>query len=140
MSAIAASGGQVSFIPKDSNSYFYESFPCQAAVTNGYGGLRYTLQGPAGATHAIELQSTSGCNSNETNYKSSYYVVEGVTGQRQTVTVPFVGFDNDPNYDSIVGLVWAVFSAPNEIWSVGNITLVCGSVDGPPATSKLPTA
>jgi len=35
MSSISASAGVLSFKPK-AGSYFYETFPCQAASTNGY--------------------------------------------------------------------------------------------------------
>ncbi|KAK3940124.1 hypothetical protein QBC46DRAFT_449766 [Diplogelasinospora grovesii] len=137
MTSIAASAGQVSFIPKSDTSYFYESFACQQAVTNGYGGLRFTIQGPTGASVGLELQSTANCNTTG-NYTSSYNVISGLTGQRQTITLPLTGFDNNPNYDAIIGLVWSEWSAPGSTWLLGNITFVCGTVT-PPATTTVPT-
>ena len=140
MTSIAASVGQVIFTPRDGDSYFYESFPCIEAQSSGYGGIRFSLQGPAGGSLALELQSSSSCNDSST-WKSSYNIVSDLTGQRQIVTMPLLGFDNDPNYDAVVGLVWTVFSSYNTQWSIGNITLVCGSVAGGtpsgPVTSML---
>jgi hypothetical protein len=135
MTAIAASGGEVDFIPQASGtSYFYESFDCQQAVTNGYGGIQFTVQGPAASSFAFELQSAESC-SNTTTLKRSYQFVGNLTGQRQTITFPFAGFEGDVNYDAIVGMAWSTFSQNSVQWSIGNIALVCGSVDGTPVTS-----
>ncbi|KAK4125441.1 carbohydrate esterase family 4 protein [Parathielavia appendiculata] len=139
MTAIAGSAGQVVFIPKDENSYFYESFECQQPVTNGYGAIQFTLQGPAGGSFAFELQTTERCNNYNGSYGSSYNIVSDLTGQRQTVTLPLEGFDNDPNYDAVVGLVWSTFSQNGVQWSVGNITFVCGSGSGSQVTTTVPT-
>ncbi|KAK3319243.1 glycoside hydrolase/deacetylase [Apodospora peruviana] len=136
MTSIAASAGQVIFIPKADGSYFYESFPCVQAQTRGYGGLRFTIQGPAGSQVSLELQTTTSCNA--TDHTSSYNIVTGLTGQLQTLTLPLLGFDNNPNYDAIVGLVWSEFSKTNVQWSIGNITLVCGAVAGPTGATSLP--
>jgi hypothetical protein len=127
MTAIAASAGRVVFIPKDDgNSYFYESFDCQQAVTEGYGAVQFTVNGPAGGSVDFELQTTVTCSEDRANYKSSYTVVSDLTGGWQTITLPLEGFDNEPNYDALVGLVWSGFSQKGIQWSVGNITLVCG--------------
>lgn len=139
MTAIAASGGQVVFIPKDAGSYFYESFSCQQPVTNGYGGIQFTLQGPAGGSVALELQSIDSCSNTTATYKSSYNIIDNLTGKQQTVTLPLVGFDNNPTYDAIVGFSWSSFSKFGVQWSIGNITFVCGAVStgSPgPTTSK----
>ncbi|KAK1752051.1 hypothetical protein QBC47DRAFT_64161 [Echria macrotheca] len=139
MTSIAASAGQVVFVPKaDGSSYFYESFPCVTAQTSGYGGLQFTIQGPAGASVSLELQTATNCNPDTTGMKSSYNIITDLTGRRQTVTMPLVGFDNDPNYDAIVGLAWSVFSQANTQWTIGNITLLCGSVAGGQPTSVAP--
>jgi len=131
MTSIAASAGQVVFTPKaDGNSYFYESFPCIPASSSGYSGIQFSLQGPAGGSLALELQTAANCNPETTTWKSSYNIVSDLTGSRQTITLPLLGFDNDPNYDAVVGLVWAVFSKTNTQWSIGNITLVCGGTTG----------
>ncbi|KAK4674831.1 hypothetical protein QC763_124070 [Podospora pseudopauciseta] len=141
MEFIAAGTGQVVFTPKDTTSYFYESFECQPAVTNGYGGLQFTVEGPAGASFALELQTTSSCSANDGTYKSHYTIIENLTGSRQTINVPLVGFDNEPNYDAVVGWVWAVFSQSNVQWSIGNITWICGNVAQPtsPGSTSVPT-
>ena len=135
MSSIAASAGEVVFIPKPSGSYFYESFPCVQAQSQGYGGLRFSILGPAGGSVSLELQTSTNCNA--TGHTSSYTILTSLTGQRQIQTLPLLGFDNDPNYDAIVGLAWSEFSNTNTRWSIGNITLVCGAVGAPPVTSKL---
>ncbi|KAK3491613.1 glycoside hydrolase/deacetylase [Neurospora crassa] len=139
MTSIAAAAGKVQFIPKDGGSYFYESFSCQQAITLGYGGIQFTLQGPAGGSVAFELQTSASCNASDTgNYTSSYNVISGLTGSQQTIDLPLLGFDNNPNYDAIVGLVWSEFSQTNAIWSVGNIKLTCGAV-AVPTTTAAPT-
>jgi hypothetical protein len=138
MSSISAQQGGVTFTPKSDGSYFYESFHCQQAVTDGYGGMQFTLQGPTGGSVGLELQTTASCN-DTANYTSSYNVISGLTGSRQTITLPFTGFDNNPNYDSIIGFSWAEFSpTASSGWSIGNITLVCGSV-AVPTTTATPT-
>jgi hypothetical protein len=136
MTSIAAAAGQVIFVPKDENSYFYESFDCQPAVTNGYGGIQFTVQGPANASFAIELQTTDSCTNGSGSHNHSYNIVSDLTGQLQTITLPLLGFDNEPNYDAIVGLAWAGFSQTGVQWSVGNIALVCGTISSPEPSSK----
>lgn len=138
MTSIAASAGQVVFIPKDSNSYFYESFPCIKAYSSGYSGIQFSVQGPAGGSLALELQTGASCEAE--GWKSSYNIVSGLTGSRQTVTVPLIGFDNEPNYDAVKGLVWAVFSQTGTQWSIGNITLLCGGTPVGPTQPSQPTA
>lgn len=133
MNQIAASSGEVVFVPNPTGSYFYESFPCVASQTQGYGGITFTIQGPAGGSVALELQTATDCNS--TGHTSSYTILTGLTGQRQTITLPLIGFDNNPNYDAVVGLVWSEFSNPNVRWTIGNIAFVCGAVNTGPGTS-----
>ena len=128
MNGIAASNGQVVFIPKDGDSYFYEALGCQQPVTNGYGGIQFTVQGPAGGSFAVELQTTASCANDTSTRKSSYNIVSDLTGRQQTITIPLLGFDNEPNYDAIVALVWSSFSASNVQWSIGSISFVCGDV------------
>ncbi|KAK0701643.1 hypothetical protein B0T26DRAFT_660290 [Lasiosphaeria miniovina] len=140
MTSIAAAAGEVVFVPKALGSYFYESFPCQQAQTSGYGGLQFTVQGPSNGSFSLELQTVADCNVT-TGHNSSYNIVGNLTGQLQTVTLPLLGFDNNPNYDAIVGLVWTVFSSYGTQWTIGNITLVCGALPGgtPPTATVLPT-
>ncbi len=139
MTAIAASGGEVVFIPQASNgSYFYESFDCQPAVTDGYGGIQFTAQGPAGSSFAFELQSAESCSNTTGTIKRSYNFVGNLTGQRQTFTFPFAGFEGEVNYDAIIGMAWSTFSKTEVQWSIGNIALVCGDVSPPQTTCTAP--
>lgn len=131
MEWIAGAPGQVVFEPRDDGSYFYESFDCIRAVTEGYTAIRFSVEGPAGGWLALELQSTENCdNGRGDSYRSSYRLVSDLAGRREVVTVPFEGFDNNPNYDAVVGLVWSGFSEHAVQWAVGNITLVCGGTTG----------
>ncbi|KAK4449977.1 hypothetical protein QBC34DRAFT_79620 [Podospora aff. communis PSN243] len=139
MTSIAASAGRVVFVPKDGNSYFYESFPCIPAYSSGYTGIQFSVQGPAGGSLALELQTSASCAQETKEWKSSYNIVSDLTGRLQTVTVPLIGFDNDPNYDAVVGMVWAVFSQKGVQWSIGNITLVCGGTAGQPTVAPGPS-
>ncbi|KAK4229994.1 hypothetical protein QBC38DRAFT_358241 [Podospora fimiseda] len=144
MVSIAASTGRVVFVPKgDGSSYFYESFDCQQAITKGYGAIQFTVEGPAGASMAFELQTASSCAAyNGDAHNSSWTVVENLTGSRQLINLPLIGFDSNPNYDAIVGLVWSTFSKTGVQWSIGDITLVCGpvTVPSPTSTTVLTTA
>ncbi|KAL2190513.1 carbohydrate esterase family 4 protein [Thermothelomyces heterothallicus CBS 203.75] len=126
MTAIAASPGQVVFVPKDDGSYFYESFPCQQAITEGYSAIQFSVLGPERGSFAFELQTTSSCEDEEGVYNSSWTEVGDLTGERQTITLPLEGWDDSPNYDGIVGLTWSTFSENGIQWSVGNVSLVCG--------------
>ncbi|KAK3293902.1 uncharacterized protein B0H64DRAFT_175051 [Chaetomium fimeti] len=140
MTAIAAAPGHVDFIPKDDGSYFYESFECIQAITEGYNAIEFSVQGPAGGSFAFELQSTASCDtSEEGSYNSSWNIVTDLTGDRQTVTLPLEGWEDSPNYDGIVGLVWSTFSETGIVWSVGNVTLLCGG-GGEESPSPDPTA
>lgn len=141
MVSIAASAGKVVFIPKDdASSYFYESFECQPAITKGYGAIQFTVEGPAGASMAFELQTASSCAVTDGTYKSSWTIIENLTGRLQTINLPLIGFDNEPNYDAIVGLVWSTFSKTGVQWSIGNINLVCGPVVEPtPSSTSIAT-
>ncbi|AEO60543.1 carbohydrate esterase family 4 protein [Thermothelomyces thermophilus ATCC 42464] len=126
MTAIAASPGQVVFVPKDDGSYFYESFPCQQANTEGYNAIQFSVLGPEGGSFAFELQTTSSCDDEVGVYNSSWTEVGDLTGERHTITLPLEGWDDSPNYDGIVGLTWSTFSENGIQWSVGNVSLVCG--------------
>jgi hypothetical protein len=129
MVSIAASAGQVVFVPRNSNSYFYESVPCTAARADNYGGLQFSVQGPAGGQLSVELQTSSDCNNRET-WRSHFAIISNLNGRRQLVSLPWSSFDNNPNLDVVTGIVWAGFSSFNQQWSVGNVTLICGIIPG----------
>ena len=137
MVSIAASNGAINFTPRGSSSYFYESIKCQQALSNGYGGLQFNVIGPVGGSVALELQTVASCSSSTTNYTSSYNVITDLTGRSQTIQLPWDGFDNAPNADSIIGFSWAEFTG-NGAWTVANISLICGSVAGSISPSPFP--
>ncbi|KAL1842131.1 hypothetical protein VTJ49DRAFT_6010 [Mycothermus thermophilus] len=125
MSGIAGSPGRVVFVPRDVNSYFYESFECRQAASDGYTAVQFTIEGPAGGYFVVEAQTTANCGVDRSTYKSSWAFVEGLNGQRQTIVLPFSAFSDNPNPDALVGLVWSGFSHSGVQWFVGNVTLVC---------------
>lgn len=123
MASISASGGSLTFTP-DSSSYFYETFPCQKATTNGYDVLSFSVRGPAGGTVGLELQTSTSCS--ETAHASYYYTLTGLTGSVQTVTLPLSSFI-DANLDAIQGIVWFAFSSPGSSWQLADIELACSA-------------
>lgn len=140
MTAIAATPGYVVFTPKaDDSSYFYESFACQPAITDGYNAIEFTVVGPADGSFGLELQTLSSCSDETGAYNSSWNFVEGLTGERQTINLPLKGWDDAPNYDAIVGLAWSTFSENEVNWSVGNVTFVCAAAETEPAPEPEPT-
>ncbi len=132
MVSIAAAAGQVVFVPRNINSYFYESLPCTAARADNYGGIQFSLQGPTNGQITVELQTSSNCNNRET-WRSHYAIITGLTGRRQLISLPWSSFPDNPNLDVITGIVWAGFSQFNTQWSVGNVTLICGAIPGAPS-------
>ncbi|EGS22036.1 hydrolase-like protein [Thermochaetoides thermophila DSM 1495] len=135
MTSLSISNGKVTFKPK-SGSYFYESFDCQAASSNGYTGVQFTIQGPAGGGVAVELQYKSQCDGNRNNYQSAWYWVSGLTGQTQTITIPWSSWSG-ANGNAIVGLVWSGFSSTSSSWSLDDIALACSSGGG--GSTPIPT-
>ena len=133
MTAISVNNGAITFTPKSGDSYFYESFSCQQALSNGYGGIQFNVRGPTGGSVAVELQSSANC-STAAQYNSSYNVVTGLTGGNDLVQLPWEGFDNSPSTDSVVGFSWAEFVGDGP-WTMANISLVCGSISTPSQTS-----
>ncbi|KAL2266872.1 hypothetical protein VTJ83DRAFT_4149 [Remersonia thermophila] len=131
MSSMAGLPGRVVFVPKDSNSYFYESMECRQAASEGYMGVQFVIEGPAGGYFVVEAQTTESCGVDRSTYKSSWAFIEGLNGHRQTVVLPFSAFSDNPNPDALVGLVWGGFSHGGAQWSVGNVTLVCSGPSSP---------
>ncbi|KAL2158659.1 hypothetical protein VTH06DRAFT_4141 [Thermothelomyces fergusii] len=130
MAAMAASPGRVLFVPRDAGSYFYESFPCQHAIAEGYGAIEFSALGPEGGSFVFELQTTTNCDGGERVYNSSWALVTGLTGKWQTISLPLEGWNGSPDYDGIIGLTWSTFSEIGIEWSFGNVTLACGSGGG----------
>ncbi|KAF2748604.1 carbohydrate esterase family 4 protein [Sporormia fimetaria CBS 119925] len=134
MTSISASGGILSFTPKAS-SYFYENIPCQAASSDGYNSLQFTVKGPAGGSITLEIQTKSSCSAS--TYTSHWYGVTGLTGSTQTVTIPLSSFAG-ANANAITAFVWSGFSGTAG-WQMSNVQLGCGSTS-PSSTSVRPSS
>ncbi|KAL5114011.1 hypothetical protein ACEQ8H_008116 [Pleosporales sp. CAS-2024a] len=134
MSSISAKSGVLSFTPK-SNSYFYETFPCQASSSSGLTGLQFTVKGPSQGSMTLELQTKTSCSA--ASYNSYYTRVTGLTGQSQTIMIPFSTFTG-ANPDAVTGIVWSAFSSTSSTWQMSAIDLVCSTSSGgsPASTSS----
>ncbi|KAF2686744.1 carbohydrate esterase family 4 protein [Lentithecium fluviatile CBS 122367] len=135
MSSISAASGVLSFKPK-ADSYFYETFACQAASTNGYNSLQFSIKGPSGGSATVELQTQTSCSA--TSYKSYFTQVSGLTGATQTITIPFTQFTG-ANANAITAVVFSGFSSTTATWQLSNLQFGCGgtasSSTTKPATS-----
>ncbi|CAD0090948.1 unnamed protein product [Aureobasidium vineae] len=89
MTSARVANGKLSVMP-DANSYFYETFACQAASSNGYNALNFPVKGPAGGSSTLEIQTKSACSAKA--YQSYFYYVSDLTSITQTVTVPLSSF------------------------------------------------
>ncbi len=124
MASIAASNGVLSFTPKDANSYYYESFPCVQAKSQGYGGLQFTLTYPAGSSFTLETQTRDSCGA--TNYTSEWFAVSGLSGTQMVVTLDLDVYTTS-NLDAIIGYVWAGFTVTGP-YTMSDIRFVCGKL------------
>ena len=106
MTSISAASNKLSFTPKQ-NSYFYTTFDCINAPTQGLGAVKFDIKGPAGSSLTLELQSSSSCASSA--YQSSFHTVTGLTGSTQTITVPLSTFSG-LNAGALKAIVWSAFS------------------------------
>lgn len=122
MTAISATGGVLSFTPK-ANAYFYETFACQAATSQGYNSIQFGIKGPAGSSLTLEIQTRASCTG--TAYTSYYYAVSGLTGASQTITIPLSSFTG-ANGNAVTAFVWSVFSSNTAGWQLSNIQFGCG--------------
>ncbi len=127
MSGIVAENGVLRFTPKDVNSYYYESFPCVQAKSQGYGGVQFTISYPPGATWTLEAQSKTNCAA--ANYTSEWFLISGLTGNQQVVTLDLNVY-TQTNLDAIVGFVWAGFTGTGE-YTMSDLKFVCGNLDTP---------
>jgi hypothetical protein len=133
MAYAGASTGSITLVPKTSDSYFYESFSCRSTNSDGYTAVSFTLQGPAGGSIAVELQSKSSCSDDDGNSTSSYNVFNNVTGQPQQITLPLSSFTPEANLDALIAVAWSQFvSTTVSAWSISNVQLVCGNGAGAP--------
>ena len=126
MTSISATGGVLSFKPK-SGSYFYETFPCQQATSNGYNSVTFQIKGPAGGSATFEIQTKTACSAGI--YTSKYISLTGLTGNSQTITVPLSQFTG-ANANAVQGFVWSGFSSTTATWQLSNIAFGCGGTAG----------
>ncbi|KAF2014832.1 carbohydrate esterase family 4 protein [Aaosphaeria arxii CBS 175.79] len=132
MTSSSASGGVLSFRPK-SGSYFYETFACQAATSNGYNSVQFTIKGPASGSLTLEIQTKSSCSAS--SYTSYYYSVTGLLGNTQTVTIPLSSF-NGANGNAVTAFVWSGFSSTTTTWQISNVQFGCGGSSGISSTQR----
>lgn len=135
MSSISASNGVLSFKPK-SGSYFYETFPCQAASSNGLNALQFTIQGPSKGSVVVELQTKTSCS--DGSYKSYYTQINGLAGSSQVVNIPFSSFAG-ANANAITGVTWSGFSSTTTTWQISAINFACSGGSGGSPSSVAPS-
>jgi hypothetical protein len=125
MTSISSVGNKLSVIPNSPASYFYETVQCQAAASNGYDTLQFAVKGPVGGSVAIEIQTSFSCSA--TNYTSKFYLVSGITGANQSITVPLKTAFPGANLDAIKSFVFFQFSNTSTIWEMSQVQFGCGS-------------
>ncbi|KAF3009965.1 hypothetical protein E8E13_011239 [Curvularia kusanoi] len=125
MSSIKASNGVLSFKPK-ADSYFYETFDCQAASSNKYDSIKFDIKGVAGGSGTLEIQTKSSCSASA---YTSYYTQFSVSGSTQTVTIPLSQFTG-ANANAVTGFVWSGFSSTTATWEMSKIQFGCSGATG----------
>jgi peptidoglycan/xylan/chitin deacetylase (PgdA/CDA1 family) len=123
MTPAKAANGKLSVVP-NANSYFYETFTCQAASSNGYDAISFLVKGPAGASLTLEIQTKSACSADA--YQSYFYTVSGLTGTTQTINVPLSAFTG-ANTNAVTSFVWSGFSSLSVTWEFGKIQFACSA-------------
>lgn len=136
MTSVATAGNKLTLVPKSAGSYFYETLPCQAASTNGYDTLQFAVKGAAGGSMAIEIQT--GANCSDKKYTSKFYLVKGITGTTQPITVQLKTAFPGANLDAIKSFVFFEFSNVTTPWEMSQVQLGCGSSGfiGAPVSSR----
>lgn len=123
MTSISVVDSSLAFTPK-ANSYFYETFTCTQAMNEGYNAVSFSVIGPAGGAASLEIQTKSSCSASA--YSSSYFTFRGLTGSKQTVTVPLSSFAGAKT-NAITGLVWSSFSKTGVKWVLDDVQFVCST-------------
>lgn len=136
MTSIASAGNKITVVPSTAASYFYETFPCQAANTNGYDTLQFAVKGAAGGSVAIEIQTSAKCS--DTAYTSKFYLVTGITGSTQPITVQLKTAFPGANLNAIKSFVFFQFSNVTTPWEMSQVQFGCGSSGfiGAPVSSR----
>ncbi|KAJ2894008.1 putative glycosyl hydrolase protein [Zalerion maritima] len=136
MTSISGSGSELTFVP--GSGYFYETFSCTAADDEGYGGIRFDLSGPSGASTIVEIQTMSSCSAS--SYTSYYYQVTGITSSSSTITIPFSSWSG-ANSNAVTAIVWQDFSDTSGTYVLDNVAFSCaGSTAEESSSTATPTA
>jgi len=135
MTSIKASNGVLSFKPK-ADSYFYETFACQAASSNKYNSIQFDIKGVAGGSGTLEIQTKSACS--DSAYTSYYTQFSGLTAGTKTVTIPLTQFAG-ANANAIAGFVWSGFSDTTATWEMSKIQFGCEGATGGVSSTVRPT-
>ncbi|KAI1488076.1 glycosyl hydrolase [Biscogniauxia mediterranea] len=133
MTSISSSGNLLSFTP-NANSYLYETFECTETLTRDYNAISFAIKGPAKASLELEIQTKTSCS--DTSYISKYVTIDGLTGSKEIITIPFSSFPG-AHADGITGFVWSEFSNTESEWQLSDIELVCEG--GASKTTSVPT-
>lgn len=121
MRTISASGNKLSFNPTDSTSYYYETFPCQKARTDGYNAIQFTMTYPAGMAFTLEVQTQANCNA--ASYTSQWFEITGLSGTAQIITLD-LGVYPEANLDAITAFVFATFTKTGA-YTLENLKFLC---------------
>jgi len=124
MTLASAANGKLSVVPT-ANSYFYETFPCQAASYDGYNAITFSVKGPADASFTFEIQTKGSCSAS--TYQSYFNQVSGLTGVSQTISVPLSSFAG-ANANAVTGFVWSGFSSLSTTWDFSKVQFACSTV------------
>ena len=161
--------GVLNFEPIDiDTSYLYEELLCVDAAAAGFAGLSFRIRGPESASVTLELQTRESCEGGgdddedddddddgekrkvkvkrQEDYTSSYYTVNGLSGDLEEVVVPFDSWP-EAQLGGVVGVVWFGFSAGREdgdnAWQLDDVKLSCSAEPPPepePEPEPTPTA
>lgn len=86
----------------------------------------------------VEIQTTADCSATAAA-KSSYFTVSGLTGNTQTVTIPFTQWAG-ANGASVKAFVFGSFSTTSGTWEIGQTSFVCGGASGGSSSVKVTSA
>ncbi|KAK7981742.1 carbohydrate esterase family 4 protein [Apiospora saccharicola] len=136
MNATSVDGGVLTFTPSETvESYIYEQFGCTTALAQGYDTLSFDIKGPEAASVSVEIQTQANCDPGTTEYNSTYFTVDGLSGTLETIHVPLNSWP-DANLNGVIGFLWYGFSkgltGNDTVWQLDNIQLLCGGTPAPP--------
>ena len=136
MTSASALNGKLSIVP-NADSYFYETFACQAASSDGYDAISFLVKGPAGASFTLEIQTKSSCSASA--YQSYFHQVSGLTGVSQTISVPLSLFTG-ANANAVTSFVWGGFSALSTTWEFSKVQFTCSAGSDSGSTDRVTSA